>query len=123
MSDSELEAIRRSKLRELMARSVAKQAKSEKIDSSSILNEVFKGRAWEVFNAASCQFPDVTRKLKPILVDLASSGRLREVTGKQLFLFLRKLGFRVRLNTKINFESHGQLKPLEEKIKESLQKT
>ena len=123
MSDSELEAIRRSKLRELRTRSVAKQAKAETVDVDRILNEIFKGRAWEVFNAASYQFPDVMQKLKPILVDLASSGRLKEVTGEQLFLFLKKLGFRVRLNTKIIYTENGKLKSLADKFRDDLRRT
>lgn len=123
ISDSELEAIRRSKLRELRTRSVAKQAKAERINVDKVLNKIFMGRAWEVFNTASYQFPDVMQKLKPILVDLASLGKLREVTGEQLFLFLKKLGFRVKLNTRISYTEDGKLKSFADKIRDDLRRT
>lgn len=123
MSDFELDAIRRKKLRKLQIELASKKETTETADADQVLNRIFQGRAWEVFNAASYQFPSAMMKVKEILVKLALSDNLKTVTGEQLFLFLRKLGLRVRLNTKINFESHGQLKPLEEKIKESLQKT
>ena len=123
MSDSELRAIRRNKLRELQAKLAAKQKRTEKIDSNKILNRIFKGRAWEVFNTASYQFPSVMSKIKEALVNLALSGRLKEVTGEQLYLFLRNLGLRVRLNTKIRYTEHGKLKSLAEKIKEDSRRT
>ncbi len=122
MSDAELEAIRRNKLRQLRAISVAKQPRAERIDADKVLNKIFRGRAWEVFNAASYQFPEVAQKLKQILVDLASSGRLKELTGAQLFLFLKKLGLRIKLNTKISYTEDGKLKSLADKIRDDLRR-
>ena len=118
MSDSELEAIKRRKLRDIQKRWAAKQKKTEKTDPDATLNKIFRGRAWEVFNAANQQFPTVMSQIKEALVKLAASGRLKEVTGEQLYLFLRKLGLRVRLNTTIRYAEHGKLKSLAEKIKE-----
>ena len=123
MSDSELRAIRRNKLRELQGRLAAKQKKTKETDSTKILDRIFKGRAWEVFNAASYQFPNVMSKIREELVRLALSGRLKKVTGDQLYVFLRNLGLRVRLNTKISYTEHGKLKSLAEKIKEDSRKT
>jgi DNA-binding TFAR19-related protein (PDSD5 family) len=122
MSDNELAAIRRNKLRELKRRLTAKQKKTEEIDADKILNGLFKGRAWEVFNTASYQFPNVMQEVKKALVKLALSGRLKAVTGEQLYLFLRTLGLRVRLDTKIRYAEHGKLKSLAEKMKEDLKK-
>jgi DNA-binding TFAR19-related protein (PDSD5 family) len=122
MSDSELAAIRRNKLRELKRRLTAKQKKTEEIDADKILNGLFKGRAREVFNAASYQFPNVTQEVKKALVKLSLSGRLKAVTGEQLYLFLRTLGLRVRLDTKIRYAEHGKLKSLADKMKEDLKK-
>jgi len=122
MSDEELAAIRQKKLREFQRRIIIE----EKLDAPSvdeILNRIFKGRAWEIFNVASYQFPDAMRRVKDALVKLASSGKLTEVTGEELYLFLRRIGLQVRLNTQINFVSHGQLKSLEERMKEELRKT
>jgi DNA-binding TFAR19-related protein (PDSD5 family) len=122
MSDSELAAIRRNKLRELKIRLTAKQKKTEEIDADKILNRLFKGRAWEVFNTASYQFPNVMKEVKKALVKVALSGRLKAVTGEQLHLFLKTLGLKVRLNTKIRYAEHGKLKSLADKIAEDLKK-
>lgn len=122
MSDSELAAIRRNKLRELKRRLTAKQKKTEEIDADKILNGIFKGRAWEIFNAATYQFPDVMKQVKKALVKLALSGRLKAVTGEQLHLFLKTLGLRVRLDTTISYAEHGKLKSIADKMKEDLKK-
>jgi DNA-binding TFAR19-related protein (PDSD5 family) len=122
MSDSELAAIRRNKLRELKRRLTAKERKTEEIDADKILNGLFKGRAWEVFNAASYQFPNVLKEVKKALVKLALSGRLKAVTGEHLYLFLKTLGLRVRLDTQIRYAEHGKLKSLADKMKEDLKK-
>lgn len=123
MSDDELAAIRQKKLREFQRKLGAKEDKPEVTNQDEVLNKIFRGRAWEVFNYASSQFPDPMRKVKALLVKLASSGKLTEVTGEELYVFLRKLNLRVRLNTKINYASHGQLKSLEERVREDLQGT
>jgi len=122
MSEDELAAIRQKKLREFQQKLATKTSKPEAPNQEEALNKIFKGRAWEVFNSASCQFPRAMSKVKEILVNLALSGKITEVTGEELYLFLRKLGLEVRLNTKINYASHGQLKSLEEKMKEELRK-
>lgn len=122
MSDDDLAFIRQKKLREFQRRMAAKESQPEKVNADNVLNKIFKDRAWEVFNAATYQYPDAMRKIKDILVKLASSGKLAEVTGEELYVFLNKLGLEVRLNTKITFASHGELKSLEEKMKEELRK-
>ena len=118
MSDAELKAIRQRKFRDLQRRLANKRGKDEDVRANEVLNRIFKGRAWEVFNTAACQYPQVMDQVRNIFVKLASSGKLESVTGEQLYLFLRNMGLRVKLNTKINFASHGKLKPLAEKMKE-----
>ena len=121
MSDSELMAIRRKKLMEMWKRlSSKKEKKDEKIDPNKILNRVFRGRAWEVYNAASSQYPQIMDRVRDALVKLVQSGRLNEVNGEQLYLFLRSIGLRVRLNTEIRIMEHGKLKSLAEKLREDL---
>ena len=121
MSDADLAAIREKKLREYQRRLGAKENKSEPvINEDEALNKIFRDRAWEVFRTASQQFPEAMSKVKNVLVKLASSGKLNEVTGEDLFLFLRKLGLDVRLNTKINYATHGELKSLEQKMREEM---
>jgi DNA-binding TFAR19-related protein (PDSD5 family) len=123
MSDSELAAIRQKKLREIQRRFSAKQTQPETIGSKDVLNKIFKDRAWEVFNSATAQFPVEMSKVRKILTELAVSGKITQVTGEELFVFLKKLGLDVKLNTTITYASHGQLKTIEEKMKEELTKT
>jgi DNA-binding TFAR19-related protein (PDSD5 family) len=123
MSDSQLDAIRRKKLLALQRKLAQKENKTEPVNANEALDRVFRGRAWEVFNAASYQFPQAVSRIKDLLVELASSGKIKEVTGEQLYLFLANLGLKVRLDTKIEFASHGELKPIAEKLKSELKKT
>ena len=123
MSDSQLDAIRRKKLLALQRKLAQKENKTEPVNANEALDRVFRGRAWEVFNAASYQFPQAVSRIKDLLAELASSGKIKEVTGEQLYLFLANLGLKVRLDTKIEFASHGELKPIAEKLKSELKKT
>ena len=123
MSDSQLDAIRRKKLLALQRKLAQKENKTEPVNANEALDKVFRGRAWEVFNAASYQFPQAVSRIKDLLAELASSGKIKEVTGEQLYLFLANLGLKVRLDTKIEFASHGELKPIAEKLKSELKKT
>ena len=122
MSDAELQAIRRRKIRELQ-RAFAREQTEEPADTvkdDEVLNRIFRGRAWEVFNTGSQQYPHIMTKVKRALVQSALAGRLKEVTGEQLYQFLRHLGVRVRLNTSISFAKHGKLQSLSEKVKDDL---
>jgi len=121
MSDDELLVIRQRKLRELQRRQTPKESKPEIPNADKALERVFRGRALEVFRAATYQFPDAMKRVKEVLLRLALSGEITEVSGEELYFFLRKLGLNVKIDTKINFASHGQLKSLEEKMKEELQ--
>jgi DNA-binding TFAR19-related protein (PDSD5 family) len=123
MSDSELEAIRRKRHLEFQKKIATKQSKTEKTDANEVLNSVLKGRAWEVFNAASYQFPQIMSRVKQLLVKLASSGEIKEVSGEELYLFLVDLGLKVKLETKIEYASHGEVKSLQDRLKEELRKT
>lgn len=120
MSDRELLAIRRKRLRELQRRVASKEKKEEKIDADKVLNRIFKGRAWEVFHSASYQYPEIMNKIRDALVKLVLAGRLSEINGEQLYVFLKSIGLRVKLNTEIRFTEHGKLKSLAEKLREDL---
>ena len=123
MSDAELQAIRRRKIREFqkaLAREQMEEPADTVKDDDEVLNRIFRGRAWEVFNTGSLQYPHIMAKVKRILVQSALAGRLKEVTGEQLYQFLRHLGVRVRLNTSISFAKHGKLQSLSEKVKHDL---
>jgi DNA-binding TFAR19-related protein (PDSD5 family) len=123
MSDLELEAMRRKRYLQLQKRIAIKENKTKEPNADDVLNRVFKGRAWEVFNSANHQFPEVMTRIKELLVKLALSGEVKEITGEELYLFLVDLGLKVRLQTKIEFASHGEVKSLHDRLKEELRKT
>jgi DNA-binding TFAR19-related protein (PDSD5 family) len=123
MSDLELEAMRRKRYLELQKRIAIQENKTKEPNAEDVLNRVFKGRAWEVFNSAGHQFPEVMGRVKELLVKLALSGEVKEITGEELYLFLTDLGLKVRLQTKIEFASHGEVKSLHDRLKEELRKT
>jgi len=124
MADTELELLRRRKLVEMQKRALAQKTrkeaqKGEAVDAKRVLDQIFTGRAWEVFNAAQDQYPQVTERVEEALVRLVLEGRMREkISGEELFAFFRQLGLRVRLETRIRVMEHGKLKTLAEKMKE-----
>ena len=122
MSDKELEALKQKRLQEMqkrMARQEYKKETKEQVDSSQILDKIFRGRAWEVFNAAKTQFPSLMPEIERLLVSLALERNIGEVEGEQLLALLREIGLQVRLDTTIRVLSHGKIKSLSEKFKES----
>jgi len=118
MSDKELEAIKRRKLLELQKRLTIEEQKEDQKNEGKILNKAFRGRAWEVFNTACVQFPREMTEVENMLVKLVLSGKISQMTGEQLFAFLRMIGLPIRLKTKINILSHGKAKSLSETFKE-----
>ena len=96
-----------------------KEAKKEKPkDPEEVLKSVFVGRAWEVWNAAKQQYPDVTREVAAALVSLVESNKLSDkITGEQLFWLYRQMNFPIRLETKIRIFESGELKTIAQKLK------
>jgi len=119
MSDDELEALKRKRLLDLQRRIASRQEKQESVDAHKILDTVFRGRAWEVFNEANSQYPSEIAEIEHTLVSLISEGKLTEMDGEQLYALLRNVGLDVRLNTEIKVISHGKTQSLSEKFKES----
>jgi len=122
----ELELYKRKKLLEMQMRLLAKKAEEEKkqeepegaLGPKEVLNRIFVGRAWEVFEAARRQYPQVTQTLQDELVRLILSGKLKEqITGEQLLWLFRKMGLNVRMETKIRILESGELKTIAEKLK------
>jgi len=121
--DDELEKLKRRKLLELQRRLLKKPEQAEKREDPSpreVLSRYFVGRAWEVYNAARAQFPTVMPQIEKALVEAMRAGRIKgRIDGESLFYFLRQIGLPVRLRTTIRFKEHGELKTLEQKIRES----
>ncbi len=94
------------------------EQKKEAEPPEKILDKIFVGRAWEVFEAARRQYPQITKQIEGILVQLASSGQLKgPISGEELLWFFRRLGLDVRLEIRIRVLESGELKTLEEKLR------
>jgi len=119
MIDGELERLRRRRRTQLSKRFlIKKEDKKEEGNKQDVLKRVFVGRAWEVFNATQAQYPEIAEKLRNVLVHLASSGKITQVSGQELYYLVRKMGLRVRLKTRIRIKEHGKLKSLSEKLRQ-----
>ncbi|MEM3193833.1 MAG: DNA-binding protein, partial [Candidatus Bathyarchaeia archaeon] len=94
MSDLELEMIRYRKLMELRKRLMEKTEpeaeKPREINPYEVLDKFFVDRAWEVFNAAKAQYPEVAQYIEKVLVKLILEEKIRDkITGEELYgLFL-----------------------------------
>jgi len=116
MSDDELAIIKRKKLLELQRRLNIKEPEKTE-DANEVLNKVFKGRAWEVFNSAYSQYPETMGKIKDAIAKAVLAGKITQIDGEELYTFLKSIGLRVRLNTEIHFVKDGKMQSLSEKLK------
>ncbi|MBS7655140.1 hypothetical protein KEJ50_01340 [Candidatus Bathyarchaeota archaeon] len=124
-SDLTIELLRRRKLAELQKRLLAEKLKEKEkektLNVEEALNKVFIGRAWEVFQAAQTQYPEVTKKIGEWLAQLINEEKIKNsITGEQLLSFFQRLGLNVRLKTEIRVLENGELKSLADKLKEKL---
>jgi len=120
-----LEEIRRQimlrQLREKQETVKKAQEKNEKISNRELLDKHFGDRAWEVYNAATAQYPQIMPQIEQILVEGIKTGKISNIIdGAALMGFFRTIGLPVRLETKIRISEKGELKSLEEKMKEDL---
>jgi DNA-binding TFAR19-related protein (PDSD5 family) len=120
--DSELERLKRQRLAAMQKRIAGKQlqaqAATNKPDPTSILQNVFVGRAWEVYYAAKRQYPRIAEQILQELAQLVQTGQLKgQINGEQLYGLLRQIGLDVRLETKIQVLERGELKSLADKFR------
>ena len=98
---------------------VPEETKKKEPTNQEILNKHFGDRAWEVYNAAAYQYPQVMPQVEQILVEGMKTGKIRDIIdGAALMGFFRSIGIPVRLQTKIRISEKGELKTLEQKMKE-----
>ncbi len=128
--DDELERIKQRRLeemkRQMLLKKIQDQQKSEpepekprEASNQEVLDAMFGDRAWEVFNAAAYQHPQVIGQVEKILVEGIKDGKIKDVIdGAALMGFFRQVGLPVRLNTTIRISEKGELKTLEQKVKE-----
>ena len=128
--DDELERIKQRRLAEMKRQMLLNQIKDNQesepepetpraATNQEVLDAMFGDRAWEVFNAAAYQYPQVIGQVEQILVDGIKEGKITDtIDGAILMGFFRQVGLPVRLNTKIRISDKGELKTLEQKMKE-----
>ena len=119
MSDRELEVLKQRRFQELQKRMSSQELRKEPTDANVILNRIFEGRAWEVFNIARAQFPSEMAKVEHLLVKLTLEKKIISIDGEKLYALLREIGLSVKMNTTINVISHGKTESLTEKFKKS----
>jgi len=128
--DDELKRIKQKRLAEMKRKMLLKQIKdqresepepeqSREATNQEVLDAMFGNRAWEVYSAAAYQYPQVIGQVEQILVNGIKEGKIADIIdGAALMGFFRQVGLPVRLNTKIRISDHGELKTLEQKMKE-----
>jgi DNA-binding TFAR19-related protein (PDSD5 family) len=126
--DDELERIKQRRLEEMKRQMLLNQIKDQQepepetprvATNQEVLDAMFGDRAWEVFNAAAYQYPRVIGQVEKILVDGIKEGKITDtIDGAILMGFFRQVGLPVRLNTQIRISDKGELKTLEQKMKE-----
>jgi DNA-binding TFAR19-related protein (PDSD5 family) len=126
--DDELERIKQRRLEEMKRQMLLNQIKDQQepepetprvATNQEVLDAMFGERAWEVFNAAAYQYPRVIGQVEKILVDGIKEGKITDtIDGAILMGFFRQVGLPVRLNTQIRISDKGELKTLEQKMKE-----
>ncbi len=123
--DKELERIKRRRMLELQKRMLQEEKAEEEPEKPAeptpreVLDGMFSGRAWEIYETAKIQYPTVMPQVEQALVEGIKSGKIQDrIDGESLFAFLRQLGLNVRLNTKIRYKEHGELKTIGQRIKE-----
>jgi DNA-binding TFAR19-related protein (PDSD5 family) len=125
--DEELERIKQRRLEELRRKMLLNQIKEnepepepvKELTNDELLGRYFRNRAWEVWNTAKRQYPQVMPRVEAMLVDAIKQGKIKDyIDGANLMGFFRQVGLPVRLETRIRVSEHGELKTLEQKIKE-----
>ena len=128
--DDELERIKQKRLAEMKRKMLLKQIMDQResepepetpreATNQEVLDAMFGYRAWEVYSAAAYQYPQVIGQVEQILVEGIKEGKIANIIdGAALMGFFRQVGLPVRLNTKIRISDHGELKTLEQKMKE-----
>ena len=128
--DDELERIKQKRLAEMKRKMLLKQIMDQResepepetpreATNQEVLDAMFGNRAWEVYSAAAYQYPQVIGQVEQILVEGIKEGKIANIIdGAALMGFFRQVGLPVRLKTKIRISDHGELKTLEQKMKE-----
>lgn len=125
--EDELEKIKMKRMQELQRKVLLQKIKEQTPapkpkpvpTNEELLSRYFMGRAWEVYNTAKYQYPKIIHQVEQVLIDGIKQGKINEsIDGASLFQFFKRIGLPVRLNTQIRYADHGELKTLEQVLKE-----
>jgi len=128
--DNGLSLLKRKRLLELRRRYLEQQSKTkveveapkkpeENLEPEKVLEDVFVGRAWEVWGAAKSQYPKAAEEIGKAIVAARRAGKLQgKIPGEQLYWLFQRLGFPVRLQTHIRILEGGEVKSIAQKLKE-----
>ena len=123
MSEDFLSSWRKQRLAELKkqfseAPSQKEETSKKAVSDRDIVLPALEGRAQEVLRTAEAQYPSEMARIEAELARLIREGGIKgPITGEALFTLFRRLGLRVRLDTKITYFEKGRTKSLSEKIK------
>jgi DNA-binding TFAR19-related protein (PDSD5 family) len=85
-----------------------------------MVRKILAGRGVEVMETARRYYPAEIERLESSIASLIREGRLRgPISGEELYSFLRRLGLAFSMDVKIRIKEHGELKSIEEKLRQS----
>ena len=73
----------------------------------------------EVLHLAEQQFPLQTKIIIKRLNELIRFGEISKISGGDMLVVYRSLGFNIRINTNISISDHGKTISFSEKLKQS----
>jgi len=84
-----------------------------------IVRKILAGRGAEVMETARRYYPAEIERLESSIAALVAEGRLKgPISGEELYAFLKRLGLAFSMDVKIRIKEHGELKSIEEKLRQ-----
>ncbi len=123
---SEMELLRQKKALELRRKMLLSKEKPSpvsveepRLESREVVSRILAGRGVEVLETARRYYPQQIGRIEENLAGLVRSGKLKgPISGEELYLFLRRVGFVFSMDVRITVKEHGELRSLEEKLRE-----
>ncbi|HEX4921241.1 MAG TPA: DNA-binding protein [Candidatus Bathyarchaeia archaeon] len=130
MSD-EMEFLRQRRALELRKKMLQSQEKAEpkkpeppKLSARETVQGILAGRGVEVLETARRYYPAEVGRLEDTLAGMVRTGRLKgPISGEEFYSFLRRVGLVFSMDVKIRVKERGELKTLEQKFRESSQRS
>ncbi len=124
---SDLELQRQKRVLELRRKLLQSQSKPTGVpppkpaeSPRDIVRKILAGRGAEVMETARRYYPAEIERLESSIASLIGEGRLRgPISAEELYSFLRRLGLAFSMDVKIRIKEHGELKSIEEKLRQS----